>query len=46
MSSIMLLLFDKNFIIVFEDVSNIFKNILGIFSGYFTTTLRNTLSKN
>ena len=46
MSSIILLLFDKNFIIVFEEVSNILKKILGIFSGYFSNTLRNTLSKN
>ena len=46
MSSIILLLFDKNFIIVFEEVLNILKKILGIFSGCFSNTLRNTLSKN
>ena len=45
-SSIILLLFDKNFIIVFEETLNILKNILGIFSGCFSSTLRNTLSKN
>jgi len=46
MSSIILLLFDKNFIIVFEEVLNILKKILGIFSGCFSNTFKNTLSKN
>ncbi len=45
MSSIKLLLFDKNFIIVLDEVLNILKNIFGIFSGCFSKTLRNTLSK-
>ena len=34
-SSKILLLFDKNLMIVFEEVLNISKNILGIFSGCF-----------
>ena len=46
MSSIILLLFDKNFIIVLEEVLNILQKIIGIFSGCFFNTLRNTLSKN
>jgi hypothetical protein len=45
-SSKILLLFDKNLIIVSEEALNILENILGIFSGCFSKTLRNTLSKN
>ena len=40
-----LLLFDRNLITVSEEVLNILENILGIFSGCFSKTLRNTLSK-
>ena len=45
-SSKILLLFDKNLITVSEDELNISKNTLGIFSGFFSKTLKNTLSKN
>ena len=44
MSSIILLLFDKNFIIVFEEVLNILKKILGIFSGCSSNTIIKFLS--
>ena len=44
-SSKKLLLLDKNFIIVFAEPLNILKNILGIFSGCFSKTFKNILSK-
>ena len=40
-SSKILLLFDKNLIIVSEEAPNILKNIFGIFSGFFSKTLKN-----
>ena len=45
-SSKTLLLFDKNLIAAIEEVPNILKNIWGIFSGCFSKTLKNILSKN
>ena len=45
-SSKMLLLLDKNFITVFDEAENILKKIFGIFSGYFSKTLKNTSSRN
>ena len=45
-SSKKLLLLDKNLIIVLEEVSNISKNIFGIFSGCLPKTFKNILSKN
>ena len=44
-SSKILLLFDKNLIAAAEEVPNILKNIWGIFSGCFSKTLKNILSK-
>ena len=45
-SSKRLLLLDKNFIAVFGELSNILKNISGIFSGCFLSTFKNILSNN
>ena len=45
-SSKKLLLLDKNFIAVFDEPLNILKNMSGIFSGFFSRTFKNILSKN
>tara|TARA_B100001173_G_C15499098_1_gene342279 strand:- start:17 stop:286 length:270 start_codon:yes stop_codon:yes gene_type:complete len=45
-SSKKLLLLDKNFIAVFGELSNILKNISGIFSGFSLSTCKKILSKN
>ena len=45
-SSNILLLFDKNFMTVSVEPTNILKNMSGIFSGYFSKTFKKILSKN
>ena len=45
-SSNKLLLFDRNFILVFGELLNILKNISGIFSGCLSKTFKNILSNS